>query len=564
MINKIRIKKFKSIGDVELVLDKINVLVGGNNSGKSSILQAIQFATSVAQTTSSQNVRWVDERLPSSISSNELIYTPIQDVYALGHNGKLKENQDDAIEISFQAGANEAKVIVRKGRNKNISIAIEGKVIGEELQKVAEPFSIIVPGLAGIPAYEYYKTPSTIKKAAARGDSNSVFRNILLLLSKQQGDWDSFIETLHEIYPNINIRISFDEVIDENINVTVGSADNELPIDACGTGVLQAIQILSYIYLFKPKILILDEPDSHLHPNNQKKLVEVLKNAQLKSDTQIIISTHSKYIVEELIDDASVFWINNGALVEKVQDDADRYIVKSLMEIGALSEGERLNGQDSKVTIVTEDHDGKYIKLLIEANGWEVAETEIWPYQGCSNLPVANALIKYIRKKSPEQIILLHRDRDFLTDEEIEVYKSKIKDDKTVVFVPSGNDLEYYFTAKDHFLELYDSLTEKEYSDIINNAIIEKQDELKVKLINTRIDTLRKNGEKPNEGEVAVTCTSQFDADKLRYSHGKILLKAVNEKLRIKTGVNSRLTSITSKLTIKEFADVKELVWPVQ
>ena len=49
MIRQINIERFKSIQSAELCLEKINVLVGANNSGKSSILQALQFVTSVAQ-----------------------------------------------------------------------------------------------------------------------------------------------------------------------------------------------------------------------------------------------------------------------------------------------------------------------------------------------------------------------------------------------------------------------------------------------------------------------------------------------------------------------------------
>jgi len=51
MISKILIERFKNISRMELVLDKINILVGSNNSGKSSVLQAVQFFVSVAQTT---------------------------------------------------------------------------------------------------------------------------------------------------------------------------------------------------------------------------------------------------------------------------------------------------------------------------------------------------------------------------------------------------------------------------------------------------------------------------------------------------------------------------------
>ena len=45
-LKKLVIKNFRSIGEtpIEIELDKIVVLVGSNNSGKSSILRAYQFA----------------------------------------------------------------------------------------------------------------------------------------------------------------------------------------------------------------------------------------------------------------------------------------------------------------------------------------------------------------------------------------------------------------------------------------------------------------------------------------------------------------------------------------
>ena len=60
MVKQVKIERFKSISSATLDLSKINVLVGTNNAGKSSVLQALQFATSVAQTakTYSQNVKF--------------------------------------------------------------------------------------------------------------------------------------------------------------------------------------------------------------------------------------------------------------------------------------------------------------------------------------------------------------------------------------------------------------------------------------------------------------------------------------------------------------------------
>lgn len=562
MLKSIRIQKFKGILDITLPLGAINVIIGGNNAGKSSILQAIQFAVSVAQATSTQNTRWSGERMPSSLSSNDLIYSPINDIYALGHNGALQEPIEDAIQVSFESEADLVKLTVRKGRNKNIAVALEGRTLGERLRSLDEPFCIIVPGLSGIPAQELYKTPSVITKLAARGDSNSVFRNILLQLSKRPADWNLFLALLQDICPGVELAVSFDENTDETIKATVTQSGRVLPIDASGTGVLQAIQILSYIFLFKPRLLILDEPDSHLHPNNQRKLIEILTRAQLTNGAQIMISTHSKYIVDELLGEATVFWVNNGALVEQIDNDEEAYVVKSLMEIGALSEGERMGAGEAKVTVITEDQDAAYIKLLLEANGWPLEEIEIWPYQGCSNVSVANALIKYIRRKRPDQPIILHRDRDFLVDAEIEEYKEKIGDQLTHVFIPDGNDLESYFLRESHFLSVYPEFNADDYRTIIMTAISAKEEELQIKLINTRIDSIRKRGEKPNEGAIAVEYTNKFAQDKVGNSHGKTLLKAVNHQLRERTGANSRLVMTSNSLRIPFITELGAQVWP--
>lgn len=563
MLKSISIKKFKGIHQINLPLAEINVLVGGNNAGKSSILQAIQFAVSIAQTTSTQNTRWVGDRMPSSLSSGDLIYTPINDVYSLGYNGLLQEDLSEAIQVAFESDVEQSKIIVRKGRNKNITIAIEGKTLGDQLRNLDEPFCIIVPGLAGIPAQEGYKTPTVVRRLAARGDSNSVFRNILLQLKRRSEDWGGFVELFEEIYPSVHIDVSFDEQSDEFIVATATQYGRTLPIDSSGTGILQAIQILAYIFLFKPKLLILDEPDSHLHPNNQRKLVEILFKAQAKNGAQIIISTHSKYIIDELLDDAAIFWVNKGEVVDRIDNSEEAYVLKSLMEIGALSEGESLGGDESKVTVITEDQEASYIKLLLTANGWELDEIEIWPYQGCSNIQVANALIKYIRRKRPDQIIVLHRDRDFLNQVEIDDYKTRIGDDKTRIFIPEKNDLEAYFLREKHFLSVYPEYTVDDYNDVINSAISERKTDLLEKLINTRIDSLRKRGEKVNEGAIAVECSKMFDQDPLACSHGKLLLRAVNAVLRNKTGANTKLITSTSELSISILQELKIEIWPI-
>src|ERR1700722_14363082 len=181
---EVTIERFKNIQSLQVDIKGLTLLVGGNNAGKSSVLQAIQFGASVAQTSAMQGGAWSTGRVSTSIGQSDLVYSPIKDILSLGLNGRLRQATTEAITISYRNGTDEAKVSVRKGKNKNILLEVVGETLGKKLQSISDPFSALVTGLAGIPSEEEFETNLVVKKAAARGDSNSVFRNILLQLSK--------------------------------------------------------------------------------------------------------------------------------------------------------------------------------------------------------------------------------------------------------------------------------------------------------------------------------------------------------------------------------------------
>lgn len=145
MVQQIVIERFKSIESATLDLDRINVLVGANNSGKSSVLQALQFTTSVAQTAKlySQTTKFDKKGVwATSVYPDQLIYSPVKDPYVLAKGGVLKEDENLGISVTF-AEDNNQKVIAtfRKGRNKNIS---SEKILEAIEQNKEEIFSKLV------------------------------------------------------------------------------------------------------------------------------------------------------------------------------------------------------------------------------------------------------------------------------------------------------------------------------------------------------------------------------------------------------------------------------------
>jgi len=566
VLSMVKIRRFKNINNLELELDRVNVLIGSNNSGKSSILQAIQFAVSVAQTSSLETgARWLQKKdeLATSISPMQLIYLPFRDVLALAPNRDLREDPESAIEISFGESdtSDEATIRVSKGRNKNIRIGIIGSNLGKKLQLIESPFSIFVTGLAGVPAVEEYKTSSIVRKAAAKGDSNNVFRNVLYLLKQDEYGWERFIQDLQEIFPKIGIYVNFNPDRDEYIEAIVDINDEKLPIDAAGTGVLQAIQILSYINLYKPRLLLLDEPDSHLHPNNQRKLINMLTKLADERDFQIILSTHSRHIFDELNGNAKMHWIRNG----KVVKDSDFDEMNILMDIGALDKGDLLIHDKIKCVLLTEDQKYKPIEVILKASGFKLKDVDIWAYNGCTNINSAIILKDFIKKHAPNAEVLLHRDRDYLTEEEADDFKKQIENAGLICFLTSGTDTESHYLLPEHINHIYPELEIDKIKEILETCIKESQEKSIECFINSRSQIeskiCRQKGKQPNNGRIAREAREHYSEDIFRYCHGKTVLKRLNGKLQKEIGRNTNLFKVTPYIKDEKLEQIAHEIW---
>ena len=128
-----RIQRFKRINDAAIDLAAVNVFVGGNNAGKSSLIQGLHFGVGLLQSIALSGT-W---KASTSLSPTQLIYSPAEDIYALGTGGKLFEDQDKAISLEFNLISGEScGVEVRKGRNRNVLVSIKNEEVAQRLSSL--------------------------------------------------------------------------------------------------------------------------------------------------------------------------------------------------------------------------------------------------------------------------------------------------------------------------------------------------------------------------------------------------------------------------------------------
>ncbi len=454
-LKSIKIESFKRIKEIEFDLARVNVFVGANGSGKSSILQAVHLASCCIR-----QVAEVRPETPRTVGINELDYLPTDNYWRLGHLGdwgNQVNSKGTIVKFFFEEqGGNNVISSCELRQARNAGISIRGSVpqlIQPLMRRQDQYFTAYIPGISGIANSENKQSKKVVHRAASYGDSNIYMRNILLLLEQNKESIKRIEEHLSDIIGDITISVFHNENQDLIINCNITTNHIDRPLELAGTGFLQLIQIFSYLYLFKPTLLLIDEPDVHLHPPIQEKLISVLEAVASELGTRIIIATHSPFIVRGRTFDTNVYWLKDGELQE-----SDPQNVETALGWGSLGK---------KILLISEDQDLTLLRAILRQ--WPDLDRQIalYPRNGIKSLPqpkeVGN-IYDFLGKKLK---ILIHRDRDTLTDKECAKIQNQYDAEFTSFWFPEMWDIESYLC------------TPKTLSEVKNISEVQAGDEIK-------------------------------------------------------------------------------------
>ncbi len=561
MITHIKLEKFKRVIEFETDLDDINVLVGTNNSGKSSVLQGIQF------TIMAEVARRVSGG--TTVPQDRLLYLPSSDFAVLRHDSPYTNYSGATSSLTLMSDSETndtpdlVQITLSKGRNfGNISINTSGNnKFRQQVTSNKDLYSAYTPGLAGIPLSEKLVSPAVLRNAAANGDANLYLRNILYYI-KEEGRLTNLNKLIRTVFPNYSLSVPYDPDTEINISVNVSTGGKTLPLELCGTGLLQVIQIMAYSVYFKPKLMLLDEPDEHLHPSNQVLLCDAIRLLVHEMNLQVILSTHSRHMISALDGDARFIWMKSGTVCT---DDQSSNFYNVLLDLGALDSYDAILQGIYTTVVLTEDSDTKYLKKILEVNGCVMAQTLVIPYNSCSHLDSAIQLANFIKSSARTCKVIIHRDRDFMTDEEISVVKQRFESEHLPLWITDECDIEAYFTTAEHVAEITGKTTE-EVTEWQNGIIQANHVEIQHKFESKRNDirtSLYRDGKlkkKAGEDEVRWPDFIQLFGTACPTSRknvvGKFLLRKCNQNMRSLTDQQINLLTSSRALQIESLASI--------
>lgn len=301
-IRRVRIHNFKRFEQLDVQLRPFDCLVGPNNCGKTTLLQALAlFDFCMHHCVSSKNGDLELRR--RTISPEEFYVLPVASPVDLWTDRKTQgggHHRIIRIAVQFSEGA---EVVAAVDLNYNrFAVSIECEDESQAwLRRLKQVRMSYLPVFSMFLPQEERRTPAVIEDELARGRVNSVIRNLLLNL-KFESLQEELTDTLRRVFPTLtDMTIEFDEANDRYINVSYREQGRtrEFDVFSAGSGFQQFMYLFGFILLRQPTVVLLDEPDAHLHGSLQEALLVELRRL-VDAGKQVLFATHSRELIARM------------------------------------------------------------------------------------------------------------------------------------------------------------------------------------------------------------------------------------------------------------------------
>lgn len=307
-IEEVKIKNFRSIKSATFRMNKITAVVGENNAGKTAVLRAINAVLNYMN----EEMSFKNKTHQYAVRSNTYITISFVEV-------PDKVIYKDKIDIDKLV----IKFVYKYSKDKEQYMYVKD---GEE-KSVDDEF---MKNLSKDIKYVYIPAGRTNKDVS--WEENSIFKevvsNYMYKHTKNRdrisGDVRKVAKKIHDsalttLEKDINTLYMQNQTMDfkfdfaDDLDYSVLLKKIKFSLNECGTDYLlkewgSGTKSLAVIAMYRANALLeeesivlgIEEPETNLHPQAQKRFIHSLRNELHDNETQTIFTTHSTVLVDEL------------------------------------------------------------------------------------------------------------------------------------------------------------------------------------------------------------------------------------------------------------------------
>lgn len=483
-IQQFHIENYKSFQDVTFHFNKdVNVLTGKNNSGKTSVLEAIALWQECFNLLIKQRkITFAPGTLKRGRpKKNEVKKTQIN-IWLFNDQKKIDnfinvltpEIKDIFFECEIE---NDIILCATFNNNEGILLPVGFRIsytgdsytvefaeydgfsrekLNSFFSNLPEPFTIFyAKPTATVNISEPLVTNAKILEACSRQQSITVIRNRINQIAQTETLFDELQRDLSYILLNFKGKIILSATTNQGTNKTVlvtykfNEYETAKDIILLGSGTLQIIEILINFYHANTidkeyRLIMLDEPDSFIHRDIQKRLLETI--TRFSKNSQVIIATHNESFIRSAplqylfhLDgrSAAIFKPINETEIERLEPRF-KGIYPSLINPIIRSVGE-ITGIDfinaiecDKLIFVEGENDARYFNVLLKQQIGIGQKNMFWVMGGVNELlehilayKTVFSAIKNGKSLWSKCCVII--DKDYLTTDHIEKLANKFK-----------------------------------------------------------------------------------------------------------------------------------------
>ena len=295
MIRRVTLRKFKRFEETTFTIPGNVVVAGPNNTGKTTLLQAIAAWSLVLN-------RWrelnnyhrrggVYERAP--IARHAFASVPLRQFDLLWRDRQYDRHGPIEIELSTDEWSIRMELI--PDSTEQIYVRPIGAA-EPEVVRAAMISPVFVPAMSGLSIAEPVYQSAKVDEFLALAKPGDVLRNLLLEAHGRGEVWQELSTSIRRLF-----RFELLPPDGRGANIlaeySAGPTATRFDIASAGSGFQQVLMLFAFLYSRPSSVFLLDEPDAHLHVILQDAIYGELREVAARQHSQLIVATHSEVII---------------------------------------------------------------------------------------------------------------------------------------------------------------------------------------------------------------------------------------------------------------------------
>lgn len=347
MIRRVTVRHFKRFEEEVFDLSESVVLAGANDSGKTTLLQAIStWKFGLDRWLAHRDEGRAKARTAATITRAQFTPVPVREFNLLwaqrathlgsGHPRRIEieiEGETDGrawrCGMDFQYQSPE----VMYARPMGIKDLDDDQLKAFPPLGAEELALVHVPALGGVAREEQRHDRGMQDLFVGQGRTGEILRNLLLEISTKAEDW-SALQAVVEGVLGIQLERPLYAPADAYIRCEYRTRGHRRPLDlsSAGTGALQVILLFAFLHARRGAVVLMDEPDAHQHVMRQKQVVRRIREVISRRGGQLIAATHSEVVLNAAEPSEILGFFSTGPRALTTSNER-RSLVEALQEL---------------------------------------------------------------------------------------------------------------------------------------------------------------------------------------------------------------------------------------